>query len=293
MNNIRKEKKIYNFQSSDNKLPAICFRYSKDSIISKTSVRFMHPSRAEIYVHLQGDGVFFVGDTMYRLKEGDILIYNKDEIHFSTIETNTSWERYVLFFSPDYFNFLDDVPENLLNFYYERKKYQDNYIRLPEGKRKKLLHLLAETNGYVGSNDFDQNLQLFKAFLEILQLVNYGYLHPNTSPREDVTPKIVNEIISYVNKNIQHDITLASIADHANISKSYLSTLFKKYIGVSPYEYLLTVRLECAKQKLANGENIADACSASGFGDYSHFIQFFKKRVGITPYQYRKRYMSQ
>ena len=292
MEHIRREKKIFNTKASE-KIPLLSVRYSKDLMDSKTSVKFMHPTRAEIYVHLQGDGVFFVGDHMLRMNCGDILIYNKDEVHFSTIEQNTVWERFVLFFLPEYFSFFDDMASHLLNFFFERKNYQSNLIKLPDAKRKQLLDLLFEIDRHQSDSDFESNLQMFQSFLRILQLVNDGYLHPSGFNQAVKTPYLINEIINYINENFPKDITLDTIAEHINISKSYLSALFKKHVGVSPYEYLLSVRLDKAKQLLSYGENIADACYASGFGDYSHFIQFFKKRVGITPYQYRKKYCNE
>ena len=86
MEDIRREKRMFNTQVSE-KIPLISFRYSKDVAENKVSVRFMHPTRAEIYVHLQGDCTFFVGDRVHRLSYGDILIYNKDEVHFNNEPT--------------------------------------------------------------------------------------------------------------------------------------------------------------------------------------------------------------
>ncbi len=287
MHEIRKE--IKQFLSDENqKIPLIAFRYSRDNINEKTDVKFSRPMRAEIYVHLSGDGTFFIGDHMYKLTYGDILIYNKDEVHFSTIESNTVWERFVIFFMPEHFTFIRSINEELLSFFYQRENYEYNLISLPEQQRKRLIDLCFQTIEYDGESEFDVQLNLFTNFLQILKLVNQGYVRPAVEQPKIKTPKIIKDVIEYINRHFHEAITLEQMAKHFSISKSHLSSYFRKYIGVSPYEYLLNVRLEQAKRLLTHGGSITDVCYACGFSDYSHFIQFFKKRTGMTPHKYQK-----
>ncbi len=287
MHEIRKE--IKQFLSDENqKIPLIAFRYSRDNINEKTDVKFSRPMRAEIYVHLSGDGTFFIGDHMYKLTYGDILIYNKDEVHFSTIESNTVWERFVIFFMPEHFTFIRSMNEELLSFFYQRENYEYNLISLPEQQRKRLIDLCFQTIEHDGESEFDIQLNLFTNFLQILKMVNQGYVRPAVEQPKIKTPKIIKDVIEYINRHFHEAITLEQMAKHFSISKSHLSSYFRKYIGVSPYEYLLNVRLEQAKRLLTHGGSITDVCYACGFSDYSHFIQFFKKRTGMTPHKYQK-----
>ena len=287
MHEIRKE--IKQFLSDENqKIPLIAFRYSRDNINEKTDVKFSRPMRAEIYVHLSGDGTFFIGDHMYKLTYGDILIYNKDEVHFSTIESNTVWERFVIFFMPEHFTFIRSINEELLSFFYQRENYEYNLISLPEQQRKRLIDLCFQTIEHDGESEFDIQLNLFTNFLQILKMVNQGYVRPAVEQQKTKTPKIIKDVIEYINRHFHEAITLEQMAKHFSISKSHLSSYFRKYIGVSPYEYLLNVRLEQAKRLLTHGGSITDVCYACGFSDYSHFIQFFKKRTGMTPHKYQK-----
>jgi hypothetical protein len=65
-------------------------------------------------------------------------------------------------------------------------------------------------------------------------------------------------------------------------------TLFKESVGISPKQYVLTLRIQKAKQMLSEGrervQSIADRC---GFESGAHFSRTFKKHVGMTPAQYR------
>ncbi len=95
-------------------------------------------------------------------------------------------------------------------------------------------------------------------------------------------------------ENIKHDvelhfatkITLEELAKNKYfVDPSYLSRQFKKKSGVSFTSYLLSVRMEKAKDLLENGEaqSISEAASRVGFNDDSYFIQMYKKYYGETP----------
>lgn len=287
MADIRRERKI-NRIINGRPLPAIVFRYSKNTILTKTDIKFARVQRAEIYIHVQGTCNVFIGNRTYRMNPGDVLIYNKDEIHFSTILPETVFERFVILFYPEYIDFICDLSVNLFNFFYERTSYEQNLVSLSEDKRRELLEILYAVDQYAGKDEFDRDLFAFNNCIRIFQIINEGYLHPQGNRQTQRTPRLINEIIQFINRAYAQNLTLESMARQMNISQSYLSSAFKKYVGVSPYEYLLNVRLDHAKRMLANGASIEEACYDSGFNNYSHFIQFFKKRTGTTPYKYQK-----
>lgn len=70
--------------------------------------------------------------------------------------------------------------------------------------------------------------------------------------------------------------------------KTYLIRLFTKQVGVSPYRYLQTVRLNRSRGFLEQGIPPVDAAGMAGFSDQSHFTNFFKEFTGLTPGQYQR-----
>ena len=73
------------------------------------------------------------------------------------------------------------------------------------------------------------------------------------------------------------------------MSASYFSKLFKKGTGFSPYDYLLTVRLDRAKELLRQtDDSIENVAFKTGFNSESNFIYFFKKETGVSPLKFRK-----
>ncbi|GIQ64622.1 hypothetical protein PACILC2_31900 [Paenibacillus cisolokensis] len=81
-------------------------------------------------------------------------------------------------------------------------------------------------------------------------------------------------------------ITLEELAKHKYfVDPSYLSRLFKRKSGMGFASYLLSVRMEKARQMLESGSglSVSDVASAVGFNDDSYFIQMYKKYFGETP----------
>lgn len=73
----------------------------------------------------------------------------------------------------------------------------------------------------------------------------------------------------------------------AFISKYELIRAFKNEVGLTPHQFQIQNRIRKAQRLLEKNAAIAEAASAAGFCDQSHFDRHFKKRLGLTPADYR------
>ncbi|MEW4415743.1 helix-turn-helix transcriptional regulator [Staphylococcus capitis] len=72
------------------------------------------------------------------------------------------------------------------------------------------------------------------------------------------------------------------------ISSSETIKLFKRYVGMTPFQYLLHYRLEkCAKQLKLTHNNVTEVAMDCGFSTTSYFIQMFKDKYKVTPKQFQ------
>lgn len=94
--------------------------------------------------------------------------------------------------------------------------------------------------------------------------------------------------LEYINENLTKDISAQDIADALNVSRSYLSHMFKKSTGYGLWNYVITKRLVYAQKLLFGGSSVTEACYESGFKDYAHFIKSFTKTFGCSPKQCKK-----
>lgn len=82
---------------------------------------------------------------------------------------------------------------------------------------------------------------------------------------------------------------LQALLDDAHMSKSYFLRLFRRYMGTTPYNYLLCYRITRAKELLVLTDlPIGRIARQVGFGDESNFSVRFAAMVGQSPLQYRK-----
>jgi AraC-like DNA-binding protein len=91
----------------------------------------------------------------------------------------------------------------------------------------------------------------------------------------------------FIDSYFQEDIDVNNISDEAYFSKFHFIRLFKKVYGKTPHQYLISVRIDKAKNLLRQNQPVSQACLEVGFKSVSSFTGLFKKVVGKTPSEYR------
>jgi AraC-like DNA-binding protein len=90
-------------------------------------------------------------------------------------------------------------------------------------------------------------------------------------------------VVSYLNKNIERNISLDKLAKRFFVSKYHLCRAFKEYSGISVHSYINQKRIMYARQLIESGTTAAGAAEKVGFGDYSAFYRAYVKIVGKSP----------
>lgn len=80
--------------------------------------------------------------------------------------------------------------------------------------------------------------------------------------------------------------SLNELAREAGTSKFQTLRSFARLTGMTPHAYVIQRRLDLARSMIRNGIALADAASAAGFADQSHFHRNFIRRYGLTPGAY-------
>ena len=70
----------------------------------------------------------------------------------------------------------------------------------------------------------------------------------------------------------------------SGVSQEHLTRQFRKYLDMSPIEFINLKRIGLAAKLLTEGNHeILEVCYACGFNNLSHFYHCFKKQYGCTP----------
>ncbi|MCR5419421.1 MAG: AraC family transcriptional regulator [Lachnospiraceae bacterium] len=94
---------------------------------------------------------------------------------------------------------------------------------------------------------------------------------------------LYQNICTYIENNIDSDLSLDTISEHFYLSKYYLSHVFKDNIGISIHQYISKKRLKLCHESILAGNPISQVYNQYGFEDYSSFYRAFKKEYGMSP----------
>ena len=115
------------------------------------------------------------------------------------------------------------------------------------------------------------------------------------APAEDAADEdspaamVMAQVRRYLEDNYMFDLSLDSVGEILHISPAYLSAQFKKYQKMNFLDCLTELRINAAKELLADPlRSTAEVASMVGYDDSSYFARAFKKRTGMTPTQYRR-----
>ena len=114
----------------------------------------------------------------------------------------------------------------------------------------------------------------------------YNVVPPQTEP-DAQSP--FQAAVSYIKNNYTTDISLEEVAEACFLSKSSLSMLLKKNLGMSFSRFKNHLRITEAKRLIReNDRNITEIAYSVGYNDLNYFSRIFKQIVGVTPQEYQK-----
>lgn len=106
----------------------------------------------------------------------------------------------------------------------------------------------------------------------------------------DVAAEYVHRATDFIREHYAEHISVDSICQCLNISRSYLYKLFRRYCGVSPSNYLIHFRLEKARELLNEQKYpVNEVAEQVGFSDHPYFTKRFRMAYDMTPREYARR----
>ena len=99
----------------------------------------------------------------------------------------------------------------------------------------------------------------------------------------------VDAAVNLLINNANGSIKVSEVARRIGISRSYLTSIFKKEMKVSPQEFLMNFRMEKAASLLRSTDNSVNMIASEvGYSDALSFSKLFHKRFGVSPTDYRR-----
>ena len=232
---------------------------------------------SELFYVTGGSGQFFIDGTIHQVSPNDLIIVNPNVEH-TEISFNANPLEYIVLGVEGLELSVNDEREDrycIINFRNMRENiffYLQNMLREIELKAP----------GYeVICQDLMEVL--------VIHLTRQTGFSTTMAPIKKSSSRLCANVRRYIDEHFKENINLDMLAQLTHSSKYYLVHTFSEEYGISPINYMISKRIEDAKQLLKNDDYTLSVISRMlGFSSPSYFTQAFKKTVGMSPNQYRK-----
>lgn len=142
---------------------------------------------------------------------------------------------------------------------------------------------------YDTSHDVLRPFSVIEKFAHIMELLSENMDTQNRNVENSDDLLSLTAMIGFIQKNYPGKLLLKDISSAGNCCKTKCTSLFQRYLSVSPMQYLNNYRLEKGCAMLRNSSmSVTDVAYACGFSGTSYFRELFHRHYGITPNEYRK-----
>lgn len=238
---------------------------------------------------------FYKHERLYYVTDGDAEIYLKDK----TLHLKKGYLYFIPshsvitgkcenFFSHHFIHFrFDDAASNI--FYALHLENEVKASEIDEYYFKVIEKYIAEKNGDTTAlTDKAQKSYGLKSELEanaVMQILISRFL-PDADPDDSLIQFL--DVIEYIDKNIEKEITVEELAGLYSLNKIYFSNKFAKHMGVSPSQFIINRRLEKAMELIKTSNlSLKEISYKCGFQNNLYFSRLFKKKIGMSPSEFK------
>jgi AraC family transcriptional regulator len=243
---------------------------------------------------LQGVEYYQINQKKYMVRSGEYLIGNEKTESEVTIQSDVNVVGLCIDISEalvretcSKFNLDSDFYDFLIQQQLIVNKYNQSNTIL--GKKLEDLAKVIQNK-----QQYQFNLNLFEQLSYSLiedQIQIYQKIGRLKFKKQFTQKEVFIQLISakdFIDKNWNKSLDLNSIAHEAHMSKFHFARLFKDVIGLSPYQYLISVKMTKALAFLKENQTVQSVSEILNYPDISSFSKAFSKHYGIPPSLHEK-----
>ena len=227
-----------------------------------------------VHFLFDGCGFFHIAGKDYLLKKGDAFIITAGNAHtYSTYSGDPLGLVWIELAIPG---------QQELSGFFKMNHIHTLDAAHTEKPLAQLISIIKAQKAAPETDDFSLS-KMYYAFL--MDLLEAASLSPVRSH-----PQLVTDALSYIEQHFTEDLRICRLSEHLHVSHTYLTRIFRRYVGTTPLKYISLKRIEYACSLLnttsMSCERIGECI---GMYDASHFNRFFTRQMGLAPSVYRSK----
>lgn len=227
-----------------------------------------------------------VGSIEYRVKKGDMLaIQPWEEVYGVPSETEQYGRYLTISVKKEFFKKVSTevAGGEVFQFQHIQNQFSNELLDLI-GKLQLELMNYAEA--------YPQMIQSLCTQI-VFQLLRDLNAEPKEKGRVGKDNQYIREAIQFMQQYYAANLSINDICNLIYLSPCHFKRLFKECTGMTPYRYLLDIRLGKAKELLRSTDHsIEDVAKQCGFVNAGHFAVAFKRATNLSPSEFRKAHLS-
>lgn len=228
----------------------------------------------------EGSGIFETADGQFPVVPGSMLILRPGMWHRYKPDPNTGWNEH-------YIGFNGDSCAQLFREGFFQSSKPVMYV----GFQENLLKLFFEIIQLV--KDEKTGHQQVCAANTILMLSKILSVVRNQEFAGKSIERKIRKACLYFRDNLNTNVNIEKLASEMNVGYSYFRQMFRKYTGISPTQYHLSLRIQKAKDLLVSTDySFKEIAIDLGFESYFYFSRIFKDKTGKSPMEFRKEHQQ-
>jgi AraC family transcriptional regulator of arabinose operon len=237
------------------------------------------PNENHLHFILNGKGTLTIHQKTYHLKKDDIFLIPKS-VHIDyAADMEHPWE-YI------WVTFDGEMAIDYLNHAGLSADHPVATSGIPTASYLPLIKKILDSNELTFTNEIKRVGYLFDIISTLIDA--QSELKGKKNRYDYSSETYVEHALQYITLNYK-EIKVSDIAEYVGINRSYLTSIFKKELNVSPQEYLINYRLGKAAKLLETSQlPIKDISIEAGYNNPLNFSKMFKNAYGVSPKIYRE-----
>ena len=249
---------------------SILFKHSLDEKPDKNNVRFqphIHEDTYELFYFISGDAEFMVGNNIYDLRSGTLLLIRPGVRHNLIVRSDKPYERITIRFNDH------EIPREIRN----KLAGTENLYFV---RNTQLSNEIMRLDVHYSNMDEKWILYTFRNSLNVI--LSYVVNYSPSEEKMDLSDEIKG-ITNYIDDNLVRIDSLSMLCNELHISRSALCKKFSEGYGIPIMTYVRVRKCLYASVLIENGGKPTEVYKQCGFNDYPSFYRAYRKYLHHTP----------